>query len=230
MNIYMLMEGETEPLLYPVWLKFIAPNMQQVFFVEQVKENNFYVITGKGYPRLVTDKLEDTIKDITDYPIFDQLWIILDADDRSVEEREQEAHDKVTSILLENPILSLGECQVHVIAQKVCIETWGLANTRVFPHHKMTGELRNFYDHYDISSEDPEDMDKPISFEFSVGAYHHKYLKTMLRTRNEKIIYSKKSPSPLNMKSYFDEIVLRVVTDGQVNSFKKFYNLAVNLN
>lgn len=231
MNIYMLMEGEeTEPRLYPAWLKLIAPNMEQVFFIERVVKNNFYSISGRGYPSLLAGQLLKTIKDINDFPVFDQLWVILDTDDCTVAEREQEVYDKINDILINHSHLSLGTCQVHVIAQQVCIETWGLANKRVFPHHKITGDLREFYDHYDVSLDDPELMQKPTAFGCSIGEYHHRYLKTMLKTRNESLRYTKKSPSPLDKDIYFKEIVKRVLDDGHVNSFRKFYDLALALN
>lgn len=229
MNIYMLMEGETEPKLYPTWLSFIAPNMKQITNISNINQDNFYVISGKGYPRLLTNTLKAAITDICQSTKFDELWVMLDTDDCTVEDREQEVLDKVASILADNPILKLGSCQVHVIAQKVCIETWGLANERIFPHRNITSELKPFYDHYDVSGHDPELMLQPTSFESSIGEYHYRYLKTMLRARSEKLNYSKTSPSPLNMKAYFDEIVIKVNKDGHVNSFKKFYDLASRL-
>lgn len=65
MNIYLLMEGsKTEPVVYNAWINHVAPHMSQVKKLSDIKENNFYIISSQGYPRILTHAIADTVKDI----------------------------------------------------------------------------------------------------------------------------------------------------------------------
>ena len=53
MNLYFLLEGEkTEVQLYPAWIKFLKPQLQQVDFISQIDVNNFYIFSAGGIPSI----------------------------------------------------------------------------------------------------------------------------------------------------------------------------------
>ncbi|MCT9977285.1 hypothetical protein M2R48_02915 [Acinetobacter sp. I-MWF] len=233
----MLLEGETEPHLYPAWLTVLAPNMQQEDFIERLDSNKFYVKGGLGYPGLL-DKdhgLKNTLKDINDYKNIDQLWIVCDADDQTIEAREAIIYSRIQKILEENKTLSIAHCDIQIIIQKASIETWGLANKKVFPRSNIVPPFDEYVAYYDVGIDDPEEMRKPETFEYSIGRYHEGYLKQMLfakakQSNKAKKIYSKIDPTPLNKEFYLRNIIIRMEQDNHVNSFKKFYTLALKLN
>ncbi|MDV2999865.1 MAG: hypothetical protein N5P05_001471 [Chroococcopsis gigantea SAG 12.99] len=51
MNIYFLVEGNsTERKIYPKWLEYLIPELMRVDYHDQVDNNNYYLISGEGYP------------------------------------------------------------------------------------------------------------------------------------------------------------------------------------
>ncbi|CAD0233235.1 conserved hypothetical protein [Planktothrix agardhii] len=90
MNIYFLVEGKsTEKKIYPKWLEYLIPNLVRVQYYDQVENNNYYLISGQGYPRILYDGLENAVDKILEAPRYDYLVICVDADEESVEERIQ---------------------------------------------------------------------------------------------------------------------------------------------
>lgn len=229
----MLLEGETEPNLYPTWLKFLAPNMRKEEFIEKLDNNSFYVKGGLGYPGILDKEhgLKNTLKDISQYKNINQLWIVCDADNQEIEVREDFIKSRISELLTEDKSLSISHCDIHIIIQKACIETWGLANKKVFPRNNIVPPFDEYFKFYDVSIDDPEEMIKPEKYEYSIGRYHEGYLKAMLFTRAKqsnkvKKSYSKVDPTPLNKEFYFYAIVNRMQEDSHLSSFKKFYDLA----
>lgn len=233
----MLLEGETEPNLYPAWLRFLAPNMRKEDFIEKLDNNSFYVKGGLGYPGIL-DKdygLKNTLKDISQYKNINQLWIVCDADNQDIEVREDFVKSRIKELLDADRSLSINHCDIHIIIQKACIETWGLANKKVFPRNNIVPPFDEYVAFYDVGVDDPELMIKPDSYEYSIGRYHEGYLKQMLFTKAKqsnkpKRAYSKTDPTPLNKEFYLQNIINRMEQDDHMNSFKKFFTLALRLN
>ena len=50
MNIYIVTEGRTEQKIYESWIPLINANLTRVDQIEDVTINNFFLITGGGYP------------------------------------------------------------------------------------------------------------------------------------------------------------------------------------
>lgn len=233
----MLLEGETEPNLYPTWLKFLAPNMRKEEFIEKLDNNSFYVKGGLGYPGILDKEqgLKNTLKDISEYQNINQLWIVCDADNQAVETREHFIKSKISELLAEDKSLSISHCDIHIIIQKACIETWGLANKKVFPRSNIVPPFDEYVAFYDVGVDDPEQMIKPDSYEYSIGRYHEGYLKQMLfakakQSNKTKRAYSKTDPTPLDKEFYLKSIITRMEQDNHMDSFKKFYTLALQLN
>ena len=89
MNIYFLVEGRrTEKKIYPAWLQYLIPQLQKVEYYDQVQENNYYLISGKGYPSILGDHLENALEKIQEKNNYDYLVLCVDADeelDRCIE-------------------------------------------------------------------------------------------------------------------------------------------------
>ena len=64
MNVYFLVEGKTERKVYPKWLSYFLPYLSRVNYPEDAKKNNYYLISGGGYPSILDNHLVDSIRDI----------------------------------------------------------------------------------------------------------------------------------------------------------------------
>ena len=51
MNVYTLVEGlRVEPYVYAKWIPAINPNLRQVQSLHELRNNNFIIFSGGGYP------------------------------------------------------------------------------------------------------------------------------------------------------------------------------------
>ena len=88
MNIYFLVEGNsTERKIYPKWLGYLLPELIRVQYSHQVKHNNYYLISGEGYPAILYDGLDNAIDKIQETNNYDYLVLCVDADEETVDER-----------------------------------------------------------------------------------------------------------------------------------------------
>ena len=92
MNIFILLEGKTERKIYPKWLAQLVPHLSKVDRPDLVRQNNYCIVSGNGYPSILT-YLEQSIDEINNLGTFDFLVVVADADDKSVAERELEIQD-----------------------------------------------------------------------------------------------------------------------------------------
>jgi hypothetical protein len=90
MNVFFLVEGRhTERKVYPKWLFHLAPSLTQVERPALVKDNQFCIVSGNGYPSLLT-YLDKSVEESNHIGGFDFFVIVVDADDKTVAERELE--------------------------------------------------------------------------------------------------------------------------------------------
>lgn len=218
MNIYFLLEGKrTEMKVYPNWLSILAPNINRIKNPYQVDRNNYYIISGKGFPALLNNHLKNSIDEVNEIQKFDYLVIALDADEETVDFRRNE----VLQFIKKNN-LKLQNCKLKIIVQNRTIETWFLGNRKVFKSQPNDIELYNFIKFYNVSIDDPELMG--IYKDFNNHAhFHHAYLIKILKERN--ISYTKKYPRDVIEKHYICELLNRVkVEPTQLNSLKYFFD------
>lgn len=212
------MEGsQSEPIIYDAWIKHHAPTMTRVYDINLINNNNFYITSSNGYPRIVTHSIKNSIDDINSNPKIDAFWIIVDSEDSSIEQREQIIQSELDKYNLERKI------DIQIIVQKCCIETWGFGNDKVFPNNNIDDELQEYLDFYDIRVNDPEQMKYPSDYDGSIASYHFHYLKKVLRMR--RINYAKNKPNDMNKGYYFDEICNRVKTTSHLETFMKLRDL-----
>ncbi|TVQ65137.1 MAG: hypothetical protein EA366_00320 [Spirulina sp. DLM2.Bin59] len=216
MNIYFLVEGNsTEKKIYPKWLEYLIPDLVRVQYYDQVESNNYYLISGKGYPRILYDGLENAVDKIMEIPKYDYLVICIDADEESVEARTQYARE-----FIRDQQINLGKTKIEIIVQNRCLETWLLGNRRIFNSRQpLDFPLADYVNYYDVSQRDPEAMgqyDQKNHAEF-----HYEYLREIFRSKNTN--YSKKNPKDAQKLYYFEALQQRVEDQPQdLKSFQFF--------
>lgn len=224
MNLYILVEGkQTERKLYPAWVCHLSPKIKKVDVISQITENCLYLISGEGYPRLLDVTLVNSLKDISQNEKITNFWVVLDADEQTVEQRREQVLERI-----EKSGIDIAHCAVEVIVQNPCIETWGLGNKIIISPNKISPDFGCFFQHFDVQNNDPELMQKPYGHDGSIAHYHECYLKAMLKLRNA--TYTKKNPATLMEAPYLEQLVVRA-NDGRnhLSSFNHFLQLASNL-
>jgi len=224
MNIYFLVEGKrTEVKVYPAWLEILVPKLKRIQNANLVDKNNYYLISGFGYPSLLHNHLRNSIDEINAIKNFDYLVICLDADEVSVNERINE----VRQFISKEKIILNSRTKLEIIVQNRCIETWFLANPKVYKRNPESELLKEFNDFYNVSLNDPELMGKFEGFE-THSFFHEVYLSEMLSERN--IQYSKKNPRGVVEPSYLDELVKRASNTKHIQTFQHFINFCEVVN
>lgn len=81
MNVYILVEGKrTEKKVYPAWLSILTPHLKKVDIVGDVSDDNYYLISGEGYPSLLSH-LKNAIEEVNEISKFRYLVLCLDAEE-----------------------------------------------------------------------------------------------------------------------------------------------------
>jgi len=218
-NLYFLVEGTTERKIYPKWLEILLPNFTRILSPNEANNFNYFLISGGGFPLLLDKGLPNSAADIIDAGNYSYFFIVLDADESTIDERRLEVQVK-----FEVFDIQLGPCQTDIIVQNRCVETWLLGNRRVFQRQPQSIDLRNCIHFFDVYQNDPELMYKPDKFVESVGWYHKKYLKLILSERN--ISYSEKYPRDTAEPYYLQALQDRVrQTPTHLQSLQYFFNL-----
>lgn len=214
MNLYLLVEGKTEKKLYPEWFKHLWPEMNYQEDLDEVKDDDFYVFSSMGIPAIIDD-IENAILDIQAHGNIDYFFIIIDAEELSLDERLKEVQDKLEEINLKN-IKSI------IIVQDKCIETWCLGNSRLCGENSRHSGFQECLNYYNVRELDPELMDRPISQEdFNTSAqYHEYYLKQMFI--NKSIKYRKGKVDVIGQHTYLDSLISRTELTSHIRSFRHF--------
>ncbi len=75
--------------VYPAWLNFITPKLTRITNPEDAKCNNYYIISGNGYPSIL-DHIEEAVNTINEFNgIFTHFVIVADSDDDGFEQRKK---------------------------------------------------------------------------------------------------------------------------------------------
>lgn len=223
MNLYFLVEGRsTEKKVYPKLVDFIFEGqLRKVEAVHEAEENNFFLFTANGYPRIFTEVLKSAIEDINAYENYQHLFLCIDADENSIQDRQEELKEYLQQFEQEGVVLN-SNCQLHLIVQNRCIETWFLGNRKVYKSNPHNTQLVAYQSFYNVKKKDPELMGFPASFDLH-APFHAEYLKVLLVEKN--IRYSKKHPRDVAEPHYIKELLSRAEETGAIASFYQFYQL-----
>ena len=164
--------------------------------------------------------MKNAFDDVNNIGRFDYLIVCLDGDDEGVEIREQQ----VNNFIKENNLQLSSDCELKIIVQDKCIETWFLGNENIYSRQPESDELRAYTQYYNVQKLDPELMEKPEGFDTS-AQFHEKYLKEILAAK--KLSYTKQKPNEVLKEYYLKELISRIETTNHLQSFKVFYDFCI---
>jgi hypothetical protein len=221
MNLYFLVEGKrTEMKVYPGWLRYLAPKLRKVAYLEDVETNTYYIFSGEGYPSLLDTYLKPTIEEFLEFQKLDCLVVCLDVDDESCGERSREVVSRACS-------LGLPEDRLRVITQNSCIETWFLGNRKAVPTNPQNPTLGSYIQRHDVRTLDPELMGNLAGLS-SRSIFHSHYFQLVAAER--RFQYTKQRPGHLIEEAYLNELVVRTSETQHLGSFRNFLKLCDEIN
>ena len=222
MNLYFIVEGRrTEKKVYPEWLNFLIPELKRVNWAFEATLNNYFLFNGNGFPALLHNHLKKSIEEINELKKFNYLVLVLDVDETTVEFRINE----VNNFIKEN-YLQLIDCELIIIPQDKCIETWFLGNKTIYKSNPQNVELREYVKFYNVKDNDPELM--PVFDGFNTHSqFHADYCTEFLRERN--IRYSKNNPNGVVEEVYLNRLIERTKETNHIKSFKTFVDFCNEL-
>jgi hypothetical protein len=215
MNLYFIVEGRrTEKKVYPEWLNLLIPELNRVNWAFEATSNSYYLFNGNGFPALLHNHLSNSIKEVNELNKFNYLILVLDVDETTVEFRVNE----VNSFIVENK-LKIENCELVIIPQDKCIETWFLGNKSIYKSNPQSSVLRDYVKFYNVKNNDPELM--PVFNGFNTHSqFHADYCTEFLRERN--IRYSKNNPNGVTEAIYLNRLIERTKETNHIKSFKNF--------
>jgi DNA polymerase I-like protein with 3'-5' exonuclease and polymerase domains len=238
MNFYFVFEGKTEPIVYKNWLSVLLPDLTEVDSFDAVNQNNYYYESDMGVPSCYR-VAANAIQEINDCPKYNYLVLFTDADRFTVAEKRAEADKQIKLELKDKPFKTLPEnCQLEIIVQKVCMETWFLGNRNFFvrhPQHNAT--LKKYIEYFDVSKSNPEDLasefvqdeenTKDIFGYKTKALFHEGYLREIFKERssasNKNFYYRKPTPREVQEKYYLEQLIARIEANSDhLLSFQEF--------
>lgn len=224
MNLYFLIEGEkTEKKLYHHWLNYFLPSFTKAETISEVNKFNFLMISGCGIPSIY-NHVVNAVKDICSNPKFNKLIVCLDGEEIGPTRRRNELLDflKKENVSLPN------NCQLEIVVQDVCIETWFLGISSLIKQNPTNTNLVSYMRHYDVKNRDPEFLPNlNNSSVFNTKAqFHVDYFKAILKEHNDpKLVYSKRNPSVVLEESFIIELQARTINTNHLGNLKRFFEL-----
>lgn len=226
MNIYVLVEGRvTEMQVYARWIPYLIPQMSQAARLSEVRDNNFYMFSGYGYPSILR-RIAGTVNDINRHGNIDYLLICLDSEEESVEQRYKVimrrfsmVHEKLHQ-----------RTKIKVIVHHRCMETWFLGNTELEKVHISNRKLLRMIDDYNVFKLDPEKLVANMNILVcrTSAQYHYSYLKHLFNENH--INYTKKNPGRTLSRSYLNQLIRRSQETGHIPSFAYFVKFCRRIN
>ena len=225
MNIYFLVEGNgTERKVYPEWLKYLVPEFVQVKSLDKVVENQYYLFSGGGQPRIFDQGLSAAIADVNSRGNFDFLVLCLDVEDSTSEHLGQ----LINRNLDKNEEKLNSATQLVIIFQNKCFETWFLGNRKIFKRNPSDAQLSKYIEHYCVLENDPEMMPVLDNFTGSIAKFHRKYFELICKERRSS--YSKTNPGVVTERTFLNELISRFTKTAHIPSFGRFIQFCEEIN
>ncbi len=213
MNIYIVAEGIAETKIYPHWVPLVNPVLSHVQHIAEIVENNFAVISGRGYPQYF-DVINRAILDVNDHGNIDRLVIAVDSEEMSFDEKHTEIRDHAAAVPC--------DADVWIVIQHFCIEAWALGNVVIVRKDPHLPKLKEYKSFYDVRIYDPELLPAYAPEELNRAQFAQKYLRRALNDKYGNLTYSKSNPGPLLNAKYFGRVRQRYEQTGHINSFQAF--------
>ena len=214
MNQYIVVEGLcSEQKVYPSWILYTNSALTQVFDLADIVSNNYYMISGMGYPQYF-EIIQAAIDDVNTNETIDQLVICVDSEEMSFAEKKDEIEAFVEG--------KIEPWKVVIVIQHYCLETWALGNQVIHKRNPQDETLRKYIRFHDACHSDPELIPNPSQFSMNRAQFCTDYLRRTLREKYPKLTYSKRDPSLLAHPKYFERIRLRFEKMNHIDSFSSF--------
>jgi hypothetical protein len=214
MNYYIIVEGIAEKKIYSSWIPVLNPSLKMVDFASQIDENNFYIISGGGYPAYL-DLIEGAIDTINEIGNVDHLVIAVDSEDNTKDEKIDEINGMING--------KYCSAQIYTIIQHFCIETWGLANIKIGPRNPKMEKVREYKSIHNVLTEDPELLPPNHNLGLNRAQFAFVYLKALFNDRQKQMTHSKSNPKTMMHKKYLEELINRYTDTGHIESFGDFF-------
>ncbi|MCC3430522.1 MAG: hypothetical protein JGK38_21020 [Microcoleus sp. PH2017_15_JOR_U_A] len=245
MNLYFVFEGKTEPIVYKKWLSVLLPELTEVDSFDAVIQNNYYYESDMGVPSCYR-VTANAIQEINLFPQYNYLVLFTDADRFTVSEKQAEADEQIKSELKDKPFQSLPvNCQLEVIVQKVCLETWFLGNRKFFVRNPQHNEiLKQYIKYFDVCQDNPEDLasefvqnaenTKEIFGYKTKALFHEGYLRGIFKERSlaskTHLSYSKPRPREVQEEYYLKQLIARVEANSDhLLNFQDFISFCLKI-
>lgn len=213
MNLYVVVEGKVEKDVYREWIPFVNPQLSYIERFNDVTRDCFYLVTGGGYPGYF-DVIDDAIKDVKENINFDRLVISVDSEELTCEDKYNEV-----SVYVSKREVSV---EVRIVIQHFCIETWGLANRKIFSQPSQIEKLREYKNFFSVRVNDPELLPPYPKERLNRSQFAEKYLRLALNEKFKNLTYTKKAPNVLLHPKYFDQVKNRFLETHHIASFETF--------
>lgn len=214
MNIFILTEGEIgERYVYEKWVTYENPQLTFVPHLFEISENNFSILSGQGYPQYF-DMIENAIADVNSHGKIDRFIIAIDSEEMTEANKEVEV----------SAFLNGRHCkaEIHIVVQHYCLETWGLANRKIFTQNPKDSDLNRYVKFYNVKNDDPALMPAMPGSNLNRSQFSSKYLRRLLNEKHRNLTYNKNNPEALLHKKYFQEVRERHKKTGHIASFARF--------
>jgi len=209
MNFYVLVEGKsTEKMLLRAWLKFVFPSLSEVQSLDSVMADNYFILSGKGYPQYL-DRIPEALQDIARHGNIDHFIVWIDSEENSYDQKVLEIQQLIEGREYFG--------RKHIIVANCCVETWLIANKKMLKKVPASQVLRSFKRFYDVSRQDPEVMGNHPEYN-TKAQFHYEYLREMHFDKG--LSYTKNHPGTAQEKHYFDALVSRLATTNHIPSFR----------
>ncbi len=231
MNLYFLVEGSTEGQFYPIFTDYYFEG--KISRVDEydhaaANTNNYYLISTNGYPYIYTGSsqadsttaLKSAIQEVNANPVYNYLIVCLDADDERIDEKIAEFNKYVAQYALDGVVLN-SLCELEIVVQNRCIETWFLGNRKMYASNPNDEKLIAYSRYYNVKKDDPELMGRYLP-EYTHQDFHLQYLRAMLREKRK--TYNKSNISAtIGQSSYIQQLEKRsAAKEHHLKSFADF--------
>jgi len=193
LNYYVIVEGVGDKVIYSKWVKYVNPSYRVVNSIDEVQNQNIYIIMGGGQPYIL-EMIEAGLHDVNDNSIFDYLVVAVDSENMDYQEKKDEIVEYIEACQKSNNV----NVDYKVIIQHYCIETWALGNRAIMSRHTTNTSLKEYKDFFDVSIKDPELLPVPPSANINRAHFAFDYLKRLLNEKYRNLGYSKGKPSVMS--------------------------------
>lgn len=212
MNLYVVVEGKCgEKKVYPHWIKYLNNSMTQVYSLDEIHDNNFYIISGYGYPQYLSI-IDDAIQDVKNHNQIDYLVVCVDSEDKSFQDKYNEIEVHMDQKIELN--------KIKIVIQHPCLEVWALGNKLLIKRNPQSLELRKYINLYNVRKLDPEGLPNNELEGLNRCQFAYQYLRKALNEVNPYLSYSKSNPKVIIDESYFHQIIKRFRKDSHIQSLK----------